>query len=74
MCSFQVYSKVIVIHVSILFQILSPLRLLHTIEQSSCAYTVDPCWLFFFFLAAAHDMWTFPDQGSCAPYIKSVES
>ena len=32
-------------HVSILFQILFPLRLLHNIEQSSLCYTVDPCWL-----------------------------
>ena len=29
---------------SILFQILSPFRLLHNIEQSSLCYTVGPCW------------------------------
>ena len=34
-----------VIHVSILFQILFPVRLLQNIEQSSLCYTVDPCWL-----------------------------
>ena len=32
-------------HVSILFQLLFPFRLLHTIEQSSLCYTVGPCWL-----------------------------
>ena len=32
------------IHVSILFQILFPFRLLHNIEQSSLCYTVGPCW------------------------------
>ena len=31
--------------VSILFQILSPFRLLQSIEQSSLWYTVSPCWL-----------------------------
>ena len=38
------------IHVSILFQILFPFRLLHNIEQSSLCYTVGPCWLSFLFL------------------------
>ena len=33
------------IHVSILFQILFPFRLLQNIEQSSLCYTVGPCWL-----------------------------
>jgi len=33
------------IHVSILFQILSPLKLLQNIEYSSLCYTVGPCWL-----------------------------
>ena len=33
------------IHISILFQILFPFRLLHSIEQSSLCYAVDPCWL-----------------------------
>ena len=47
LCSFEVYSKVIqlYIHVSILFQILFPFRLLQNIEQSSLCYTVGPCWL-----------------------------
>ena len=31
------------IYVSILFQILSPFRLLQNIEQSSLCYTVGPC-------------------------------
>ena len=41
------HSKVIRLHVymCILFQILSPFRLLQNIEQSSLCYTVDPCWL-----------------------------
>ena len=30
----------------ILFQIISPFRLLHNIEQSSLCHTVSPCWLF----------------------------
>ena len=34
-----------VIHVSILFQIIFPFRLLHNIEQSSLCYTIGPCWL-----------------------------
>ena len=33
------------IHVSILFQILFPFRLLLNIEQRSLCYTVGPCWL-----------------------------
>ena len=36
---------VIRIDVSILFQILFPIRLLHNTEQSSLCYTVGPCWL-----------------------------
>ena len=32
-----------VTHVSILFPILFPFRLLHNVEQSSTCYTVDPC-------------------------------
>ena len=31
--------------VSILFQILSPFKLLHNIEDSSLCYIVGPCWL-----------------------------
>ena len=41
----QQSDSVIHIHVSILFQILFPFRLLHNIEQSSQCYTVGPCWL-----------------------------
>ena len=41
----QQSDSVIHIHVSILFQILSPFRLLYNIEQSSLCYTVGPCWL-----------------------------
>ena len=33
-----------VIHVSILFQILFPFRLLQNTEQISLCYTVGPCW------------------------------
>ena len=33
------------IHVSILFQILFPCRLLQSSESSSLNSTVDPCWL-----------------------------
>ena len=35
-----------VVHVSILFQILSPFRLLQSVEQSYLCCTVGPCWLF----------------------------
>ena len=41
----QQSDSVIHIHVSILFQILFPFRLLHCIEQSSLYYTAGPCWL-----------------------------
>ena len=34
-----------VIHISVLFQILIPFRLLQNTEQSSLCYTVRPCWL-----------------------------
>ena len=37
--------SVLHIHVSILFQILFPIRLLQSIEQSSLCYIVGPCWL-----------------------------
>ena len=40
----QQSDSVIHIHVPILFQILFPFRLLHSIGQSSLCYTVDPCW------------------------------
>ena len=45
-----------VIHVSILFQILFPFRLLQNIEQSSLCYTVGPCWLSIFFFFFGHTM------------------
>ena len=35
-----------VIHVTIIFQILFPFKLLQSIEQSSLCYTMDPYWLF----------------------------
>ena len=41
----QQSDSVIHIHVSILFKILFPFRLLHSIEQSSLCSTVGPCWL-----------------------------
>ena len=41
----QQSDSVIHIHVSILFQILFPFRLLQNIEQSSLCYTVGPCLL-----------------------------
>ena len=37
--------SVIHLHVSILFQILFPFRLLQNIEQHSLCYTLGPCWL-----------------------------
>ena len=45
--SFRCTAKwtVIHIHVSILFQILFPFRLLQNTEQSALCYTVGPCWL-----------------------------
>ena len=41
----QQSDSVLHIHVSILFQIPSPVRLLQNIEQNSFCYTVGPCWL-----------------------------
>ena len=41
----QQSDSVIHIHVSILFQILVPFRLLQSIEQMSLCCTVGPCWL-----------------------------
>ena len=41
----QQSDSVIRIHVSILFQILSPFRLLCNTAQSSLCYTVGVCWL-----------------------------
>ena len=37
--------SVILVHVSILFQILFSFRLLQSIEQSSLCYIVGPCWV-----------------------------
>ena len=34
-----------IVHVSILFQILFPMKLLQNIEQNFLCYTVGPCWL-----------------------------
>ena len=41
----QQSDSVIHTRVSILFQVLFPFRLLHSIEQSSLCYTVGLCWL-----------------------------
>ena len=46
----QQSDSVIHIHVSVLFKILFPFRLLHNIEQSSLCYTVGPCWLSILFM------------------------
>ena len=44
----QQSDPVIHVHVSILFQILFPLRLLQNFEQSPLCYTVGPYWLSIF--------------------------
>ena len=41
----QQSDSVIHIHISILFGIIFPFRLLHNTEQSSLCYRVGPCWL-----------------------------
>ena len=41
----QQSDSVLHIRVSILFQILFPVRLLQNIEHNSFCYTVGPCWL-----------------------------
>ena len=41
----QQSDSVIHIHVSILFQIIFPFRLLQNNEQNTLCYSVDPCWL-----------------------------
>ena len=41
----QQSDSVIHIHVSILFQILFPFRLLQNTKQRPLCYTVGPCWL-----------------------------
>ena len=38
--------SVLYTHISILFKILFPFRLLKSTEQTSLCYTVGPCWLF----------------------------
>ena len=50
----QQSDSVIHIHVSILSQILFPVRLLQNIEQSSLCYTVGPCWLSILNIALPH--------------------
>ena len=40
----QESESVICVHIFILFQILSPCRLLQGIEKNSLCYTVGPCW------------------------------
>ena len=46
-CMSYIYVCVCLIHIYIyiLFQILFPLKLLQSTEQSSLCYTVGPCWL-----------------------------
>ena len=41
----QQSDSVILTHVSILFQVIFPLRLLHNIKLTSLCITVGPCWL-----------------------------
>ena len=58
----QQSDSVIHIHVSILFQILFPFRLLQNIEYSALCYTVGPRWLsilmlFFFFAKFIYLFW-----------------
>ena len=43
--SMQQSDSVICIHVSVLFKIIFPFRLLQNIEQSSLCYIVGPFWL-----------------------------
>ena len=43
----QLYIYIYILHISIV-QILSPFRLLQSIEQSSLGYGVSPCWLFIY--------------------------
>ena len=47
----QQSDSVINVHVSILFQILFPFRLLQSTEQSSLGSTVGPCWLSILYIA-----------------------
>ena len=41
---------VIHMRVSVLFQVLFPLKLLQNMELSSLCYTVGPCWFLFYFI------------------------
>ena len=69
----QQSDSVIHIHVSILFQIIFPFRLLHNTEQSSLCYTVGPCWLFILNIAVcACQSQTYPEKNmvrkdTCTP-------
>ena len=53
----QQSDSVIHTHVSILFQIIFPFRLLHNIEQNSLCYTVGPCWLSILSIAVKGGEW-----------------
>ena len=53
----QQSDSVIHIHVSFLFQVLFPFRLLQNIEQSSLCYTVGPCWLSILNIAVCTCQW-----------------
>ena len=55
-------------HVSIVFQILFPFKLLHGIEQSSLCYAVGPCWLFILNIA----VYTCRSQTSNCPSLIGV--
>ena len=46
----QQSDSVIHIHVSVIFRILFPFRLLQNIEQSPLCYIVEPCWLSILFI------------------------
>ena len=50
-------SFVIFLHVSILFQILFPFRLLHNIEQHSLYYIVGLCWLSILNISVRTNIW-----------------
>ena len=71
----QQSDSVIHIHVSILFQILFPFRLLQNIEQNSLCYIVGPCWLSVLNIA----VWTCQSQISklslpCLPLLVTISS
>ena len=62
----QQSDSVMHIHVSILFQILFPFRLLHNIEQSFLCYTVGPCWLSILNIATIRSI----DQSFSFPFLR----